>query len=132
MRRDKLLDQIGIGAMKLDSVKASLNGPSDSGQKVLYHLLHFRILERPRLSQIITRSLDSAGCYWLTVNQIRQNHTTTMIKLHNSQSPLVLDGLGQTTKPLNLIVLSAAEALCKGLAQRMDIGTASNDHANRP
>ena len=116
MGRDKLLDQVGIGAMKLDSIKASLNRPSDSREKVLYHLLYFSVLERPRLCQIIARSLDSAGCYWLTVNQIRQNHATTMIELDNSQSPLVLDGLGQTAKPLNLIVLGAAEALRKGLA----------------
>ena len=55
-----------------------------------------------------------------------------MIELNNSQSPLVLNGLGQTAKPLNLIVLGATEALRKGLTQRMDIGTASNDHTNRP
>ena len=55
-----------------------------------------------------------------------------MIELDNSQSPLILDGLGQTAKPLNLIVLGAAEALRKGLAQRMDIGTASDNHTNRP
>ena len=131
VRREELLNQVGVGAVDFHAVKAGLDGATYRLAKFTDHLFHFLRGQSAGRCGAVTWGGDGAWANrCAAADQRRFHHTAAVINLQHGFGAFGLNRLGDFTQPGDFVVAVDAEGARERQAFIINKGAFNNDRPN--